>query len=128
MQELTQGERLLQQALKGVGDEHCYRLFRMNITLCLHRAVKPEEEAGLPKTWPAAIGGMAGGPVRVLRARNVPNPVAGEACQQMGREIIIPSRPDLWLPSDCGECPPCQARATIAAALECQAAAQGVAA
>jgi hypothetical protein len=110
----AEAERLVRQALKGVGDERFERLFRMNITYCLHRALSEDEVAGLPAAWERAPGGLAGGPVEVLWQRGIPDDLqAAKCCENPHRMVVIPSRPDLWVPTDCGKCPPCLARAEV---------------
>src|SRR5215831_3281329 len=104
----------LRRVLDGVGDPERERLFRMNITLCLHRGVTTTEEAALPSSWHERLGGMAGGPIQLLWSHGVPDHVAGRPCIAPGHDLCIPQRPDLWLPVDCGQCDPCKARAEIA--------------
>lgn len=111
--ELREAEQELRRALEGVGDPSMERLFRMNITLCLHRAVSAEEAARLPAEWDEAPGGLAGGPIEVLWQHGVPDLPQTKPCEAPTREVIDASRPDLWLPGDCGICAPCLGRAAI---------------
>lgn len=108
-------EILAHGQLEGVGDPECERAFAMNVTFCIHRALTPDEESRLPSDWEATPGGLAGGPLRVLWSRGIPHRPAAMPCESPGQKIIAPDRPDLWVPTDCGHCPPCVARAEIAA-------------
>jgi hypothetical protein len=110
----SMAHRLAHSALAGVGDFARERAFRMNITFCVHRAVSQEEKAKLPASWDCATGGMAGGPVEVLWSRGIEHKPAAMPCKNPKRVAIEPSRPDLWIPHDCGECEPCLARKAIA--------------
>jgi len=103
-------ERLAHSALAGVGNPARERGFRMNITFCIHRAINAEEETALPTCWSGAEGALAGGPVEVLWSRGIPHCVAAMPCVNPGRMIIDERRPDLWVPTDCGECEPCRGR------------------
>ena len=104
---------MLRDVLDGVGNEEKERLFRMNITLCMHRACTYDEVAGLPHNWQVALSGMAGGPVEVIWSKNVSESPSAKPCEKP--EHILPDtrRVDLWLPGDCGKCGPCLARAEI---------------
>ena len=113
-EDFAMAERLALSALAGVGDPERQRAFRMNITFCVHRAVSDEEKAQLPKEWAGARGGMAGGPVEVLWSRGIEHKPAAMPCHNPHHMVIDQSRPDLWVPEDCGKCEPCQARAAIA--------------
>ena len=115
----AEAEGLLRKALAGVGDPSRERLFRMNITLCLHRAVSAEEEAGLGAGFADACGGLAGGPVEVLWQVGIPEDLqAAKVCENPRKLVIDMTRPDLWVPEDCGKCPPCLARAEIERGVE----------
>lgn len=104
---------ILRDVVHGVGDPTRERLFRMNITLCMHRALTDEEVAGLPKSWHAAAPmDIAGGPVEVLR-ESTPGALSTQPCKKPGKRVIMMKQPELWLPIDCGKCPPCKARAAI---------------
>lgn len=111
--EFAMAERLAHSALFGVGNESRERAFRMNITFCIHRAVSAAEMASLPPEWSCAVGGLAGGPVEVLWSKGISHRAASMPCVQPVRQVIDYSRADLWIPLDCGECEPCQARAAI---------------
>lgn len=56
------------------------------------------------KDWDTATLG------EVLWAKNVPESVGCEPCHNPGRTRISAG---LWLPEDCGQCPPCLARASV---------------
>jgi hypothetical protein len=113
MEQNQHARAFLEEVLEGVGDPNRYRLFRMNITLCYHRALSPDERAKLPGNWDELPGGCAGGPVAVLQSKGVTNRAAAMPCQKPGRDLLDPTRPDLWRPADCGECPPCLARQKV---------------
>lgn len=101
---------LLRLAVAGVGDPTRERHFRMNATMCLHRALTDAEVAAMPAyfhTEPATD--MAGGPVEVLW-ENVPGAPSTRPCARPRRTLLDPSEPDLWIPEDCGECGSCLAR------------------
>lgn len=110
---LIDGEQRLRTLLSGVGDSSRERLFRMNITLCLHRAATDQEVAQMPPwfhTYPAC--GLAGGPVKVLW-ENVPGSESTKPCKAPVKIKLDKRDPLLWLPEDCGKCAPCRARAVI---------------
>src|SRR5688572_27054749 len=67
--EHREAREILWRVLEGVGDPARWRLFRMQVTVCLHRAVSDAELAALPRSW-AGPGGtaLAGGPVQVLES------------------------------------------------------------
>jgi len=105
---------MLTKALAGVGNNTKERMFRMNITLCLHRAARPEEIEELPETWKCAPTGMAGGPVALIWSKGIEVVDSCKPCLAPGHQVLYQGRPDLWIPTDCGKCPPCLARAKIA--------------
>lgn len=95
--------------LDGLGDPGRQRSFRMCITLCRHRALTDLEHDALPDYWHAEPArDIAGGPVEVLWARGIDDTPGVRPCEHPSRQ---PIRRDLWLPVDCGSCPPCLARA-----------------
>lgn len=104
--------RLLRQLLSGRGDERWVRFFRMNLTYCLHRGLSDAEIAMLPSRWHQAPAvHIAGGPVEVFWSRGVaPGVVSCDPCHGPGRRYLSEK---IWLPVDCGACPPCLARAEI---------------
>ena len=110
---IQRGSDMLTRALAGVGDATKERLFRMNITLCLHRAARPEEVAELPEAWQKACTGMAGGPVALIWSHGIPVVDSCKPCENPEHLVLYPEREDLWIPVDCKRCPPCVARAKI---------------
>src|SRR5712691_3973774 len=101
------------QALMGVGDAGRERHFRMNVTYCVHRAATDAELEGLGPDFLTRPGtGIAGGPLEVPW-ENVPGKPSTRPCEQPGRAYSFPNRPDLWIPTDCGRCAPCQARSKV---------------
>lgn len=107
--------RLRSVVLRGVGDETRERLFRMNVTLCLHRAVSDAELEGFPAGWKCSPGGLAGGPVEILWSKGVVESPSCRPCENPRWDTRLePDRPDLALPIDCGRCGPCLARKHIA--------------
>lgn len=111
--EMKFAERQLKKLLRRVGNPEKERCFRMNITVCLHRAATLEEVMGLPPSWHDDHSGIAGGPVEVLWSKGCKESSSAQPCKDPERHILDPSRPDLWIPMDCGECGPCMARAAI---------------
>ena len=107
-------ELMLARLLYGVGDERWGRFFRMNLTYCLHRGVSDTELASVSCSWgdiPAKD--IAGGPVEVFWTKGIPaGMVSADPCQAPIRQYVSG---EIWLPIDCGECPPCKARAAIMA-------------
>ena len=110
--EFAAAEAIAHDNLEGIGIPECERAFRMNITFCIHRALNVVELLRLP-SWRELPGGLAGGPVEVLWSRGIPHRDAAMPCHCPGHLVIDSSRPDLWIPEDCGECPPCVARERI---------------
>lgn len=104
--------RILKQLLSGVGDERWTRFFRMNLTFCLHRGLSDREIARLPAWWHAAPAvHIAGGPVEVFWSRGAaPGAISADPCHDPRKTYLSPK---IWLPLDCGQCPPCRARAEI---------------
>jgi hypothetical protein len=113
---VERGYRMLSRALQGVGDASCERLFRMNITLCLHRAATQREVNGLNQEWQQAECGMAGGPVALIWSHGIECVESCKPCENPTMMVIDPRRPDLWIPVDCKKCPPCLARLKVRAA------------
>ena len=111
----------LWQVLGGVGDrERGWRMFRMNITYCLHLAVSDEELEILGPQW-AAIPGMAlaGGPIQILDSGNCQTNPSTLPCDNP-RKSMLPTQdgkpqmdPDMWFPEDCGICESCLDRIRI---------------
>lgn len=102
---------LRDELLDGVGDPSRERLFRMNVTLCMHRGLSEQEEE---KIGPGEAVHLAGGPVELLWEHGVTASPAAMPCENPGR-IPLPNSIEhgLWIPEDCGKCEPCKARAAI---------------
>lgn len=111
--EFTFAEGIAHDILDGVGNPECERAFRMNITFCIHRALSGPELFRLPHSWRELPGGLAGGPVEVLWSCGILHREAAMPCHRPGHLVFDKTRPDLWIPEDCGECPPCVARERI---------------
>jgi len=105
-------ERMLNRLLLGVGDPRWGRFFRMNLTYCLHRGVSDNELASVNCEWgDVPAKDIAGGPVEVFWSKGIPlGMVSADPCHNPIRQYALG---DIWLPLDCGNCPPCQARAAI---------------
>lgn len=111
--QMADGEHILRQTLDGIGDPTAQRLFRMQLTLCLHRRVSQEEQAHLPASfWEHPAIGLAGAPVAVLW-ETVPGSPSTRPCANPGHRMLSATDPELWLPVACGVCPSCRARAAI---------------
>jgi hypothetical protein len=84
------------------------------MTLCVHRGIRSDELALIPRWWHEADAvDIAGGPLEVLWSRGVPDVPSANPCHAPGKQYLDPRRKDLWLPVDCGECPPCRARTAV---------------
>jgi len=106
--------KLADQALEDAGEPSRERRFRMRGTLCVHRAIRPDELGQIPSWWHAADAiDIAGGPIEVLSERGIAHVESAQPCHNHGRHVINPRRPDLYVPVDCGECPPCRARQAV---------------
>lgn len=118
---MTTGSRLkakkiLYEVLQGAGNSEIERLFRMNITMCLHRAMTYTEARDLPQWWhDAPAVDLAGGPIEILEQRGiVEERPSVRPCENPKREKIHPSAAErLWIPADCGVCEPCLDRIAI---------------
>lgn len=100
--------------LRDVGDESHTRVFRMNVTICLHKALTDEESLAIVPGWCFSGRGrdIAGGPIEILEESR-PGAPSTRPCVSPSRGIIAPQRPDLWFPVDCGKCESCRARAAL---------------
>lgn len=108
--QLRDATRQLRQVTAGIGNQKRERLFRMNVTLCLHRAATDEEVAGQPEWFLKSPGnGLAGGPVEVLWETE-PGAQSTKPCESPKRYMLDARNPHSWIPTDCGQCPPCMAR------------------
>jgi hypothetical protein len=101
----------MQEVLDGIGNADHERCFRMNATLCIHRALRDEEKATLSADWCArpAIH-LAGGPVELLWSRGTQDKPSVRPCRKPFKRWLTAT---LWLPTDCGRCAPCMARHAI---------------
>lgn len=107
-----EGTAILDAVLAGIGDPAKQREFRMNVTLCRHRAITDAEWVALPAwfhereaTW------LAGGPIEILW-ETIPGSLSTKPCAAPRKEYLAVD-PALWVPLDCGVCPSCRARARI---------------
>jgi len=115
---MTEADALIDAVLGELGDKARQRSFRMQVTLCGHRACSPGEVRHLPPDfWHGPATGLAGGPVDILW-ETVPGSLSTKPCEHPRRQRIDASSadPDLWIPIECGVCPSCLARARIDAA------------
>lgn len=114
-QQRAVGLGILRNALDGAGDDRWERAFRMCLTLCLHRGLSDDEMSLLPEDWMAARGrALAGGPLNVYYSRGVPDGLlSADPCHTPGREQLPGMPAGVFLPVDCGDCPPCLQRADI---------------
>lgn len=110
--QIDSGTNALRKMLGECGDPSKERVFRMQLTLCIHRAANAAEKAALPEWFWSDPGiGIAGGPIEVLW-ESVPGKPSTRPCENAGRTWIDRER-EIWLPVDCGKCEPCHARALI---------------
>ena len=113
--------KALWQVMSGAGDLNIgWRLFRMNITYCLHIAVSDRELELLPVVWQDQMGtALAGGPVAVLDSGNCATSPSVLPCEHPTREPLplsgnqLVTDPDMWFPRDCRLCEPCLDRIRI---------------
>lgn len=107
--------QILDAILRGVGDQRWERAFRMCVTECRHRGLSDEEIAALPPSWKQAVArDLAGGPLEVFWSRGVPDTaISANPCHHPSKEPFPGGPSDLYLPLDCGACPPCVARMEI---------------
>lgn len=111
-----EGAALLRRVLGDVGNPARERLFRMNLTLCLHRALTDAEVEALPASFHAAPPvDLAGGPIEVLY-ESEPGELTTQPCAAPIREPLYPGDVHLWMPLDCGTCASCLARAELSKA------------
>lgn len=111
--QLQDGVRQLRQLLGPAGDQSRERVFRMNLTLCVHRAMRDDEVAKLPAWfWDEGAAGLAGGPVEIL-SETVPGRPSTRPCTNPTKQPLDlggKSNPKIWLPVDCGWCESCLGR------------------
>lgn len=102
---------LLRRVLGPAGNPERERIFRMNVTLCIHRAITDEELLRLPDWFHAAQPtDLAGGPVEIMFETEDSGP-STKPCDNPIRHSLDPRNPLLWFPGDCGDCESCRARA-----------------
>jgi hypothetical protein len=114
-------DKLIDQALAGLGDGAFERSFRMCSTLCRHRVLTKAERARLPEGFARSARDEAGTPVELLWSRGVPPELdAGRACLE-GRMVParlpmgMSSRPSIkggggvLVPDPCERCSACVA-------------------
>lgn len=115
-QEHATAKAMLLRVLQGVGDESRQRVFRMCVTLCMHRALTEAEIAGLPQSFhDAEAVDVAGGPVEIVEetepgspsTRPCESPTMIDLAEALGRNI---SHKGATFAQDCGNCIPCIAR------------------
>lgn len=103
--ERREAYQVLRKTLHGVGDTRWGRHFRMCITQCLHRGLSDAEIAALPPGWQ----------VEVFWSRGVPEGLLSADPCHAPRKHVVDARRDLYIPLDCGACPPCRARIEVEA-------------
>lgn len=104
----------LRSVIGPAGNPDRERHFRMPATYCIHRAATDEEVAQLPPWFceqPALD--LAGGPLEILWESEEGNPSTRPCHSPVQREIRGNTSPLLFVPADCGACPPCRARRVI---------------
>lgn len=111
--------KILERVLHGVGDTTRERTFQMCITTCMHRALTDEEIAKLPEGWMSIPPqDIAGGPVRTLSSKGIPETPSVEPCENYARKplpgLFDADDDPLWVPIECGDCEPCRAREAAA--------------
>lgn len=107
---VAESARLLRRVIGPAGDPDRERLFRMNVTLCLHRACTDAELASAPDWFRQAEPiDLAGGPIAVLWESESGAP-STRPCDRPTQIPLDPRHPLLWYPQDCGSCPSCRAR------------------
>lgn len=108
-------ERRLRAALVGVGDDSRERLFRMNVTLCLHRAVSEVEYDKTGRDFMDGACNLAGPPVASLKVKGFTPTASIDPCDNPKRRLpeTLSYDPNLWIPVECGKCPSCVARSGL---------------
>lgn len=105
--EINEGYAVLRGILHGVGNPERERLFRMNLTLCVHRVLSEEEKEALPAACKAyRPSHLAGGPIEVI-SETEPGALSTRPCDSPRKRPISAG---VWIPGDCGDCPSCLAR------------------
>jgi hypothetical protein len=105
---------LLRRMLGPVGNPDRERIFRMQITLCIHRALTDEEVQRLPAYFhqePATD--LAGGPVEVIWENEEGAPSTRPCAAPRHGSPPGNRNPLIWVPIGCGACEPCRARRVL---------------
>src|SRR5580765_4872742 len=90
---------LLRRLIGPAGDPSRERIFRMNVTVCLHRAASDDDLARVPDSFHTAEPiDLAGGPVEVLW-ESVPGAPSTRPCHAPEKIPLDRTNPLLWLPS-----------------------------
>lgn len=117
---MRRAQDALHAVVAGIGDPERERCFRMQVTVCLHRALSDSEIARLPDSWHRAPPvDLAGGPVEILWSKGIRDIPSCKPCVAPTKTPISAltgvrnDDPDAWFPNDCGTCEPCHARTTI---------------
>lgn len=102
---------MLRRILGPAGNPDRERILRMQVTLCIHRALTPEEVTALPAYFHEdEATDLAGGPVEIVW-ENEEGLLSTKPCHAPERIPLDRHNSLLWFPGDCGQCPPCLARA-----------------
>ena len=105
---------LRESVLLGVGIASVERVFRTNVTLCIQRLCTSAEAARGMKSWQGtAHRDLAGQPIEILEEIGCAGAPSTKPCVNPHRMVILASRPDLWVPQDCGLCESCAARRVL---------------
>lgn len=106
---------LLERVVGPAGNKARQRIFRMGASLNLQRALTDQEVEQLPNYFcEAEPVDLAGGPIEILHETE-PAELTCQPCHNPTRTPI--SRNEwIWLPTDCGVCPPCVAREELSVA------------
>lgn len=108
---MAESMALLRRVLGPAGNPSRERIFRMQVTLCIHRALTPAEVERLPAYFHAdPATDLAGGPVEIVW-ENEEGSLSTRPCHAPIRQPLDRRNPLLWFPIGCGGCPPCQDRA-----------------
>jgi hypothetical protein len=108
---MAESWELLRRCVGPAGDPSRERIFRMQVTVCMHRAISDEDLEQLPDWFHAAEAtDLAGGPVAIL-FETEDGLLSTKPCHQPEKIPIDSKNPLLWFPGDCGQCPPCRSRA-----------------
>jgi hypothetical protein len=107
------GERVLDDALRDVGDASRERQFRMPITLCRHRALRAEEVTNLPTWWHKAPAlDVAGPPLEIQWSKGIKESLSLQPCRSP-REEPVGGDPLIYYIIPCEACDSCDARRKV---------------